>query len=132
MREGCETSDCTRENERKSMSQSLDVVIHLKDLVIEDHHRESIERRCEHLAEEFPEVDRVEISVHEDGADFQVHGHATGKNTDTAAHDQANEVVPAVDSVLDKLKRHLRKAHDKRIFAQRRDAQRHPPKRSAS
>jgi ribosome-associated translation inhibitor RaiA len=40
--------------------------------------------------------------------------------------------VPAVDAVLDKVKRQLRKAHDKRIFAQRRDAQRHPPKRSAS
>jgi ribosomal subunit interface protein len=114
------------------MSQSLDVVIHLKDLVVEDHNRESIERRCEHLAEEFPEVSRVEISAHEDGTGFQVQGHATGKNTDSVAHDAASEVMPAVDSVLDKLKRHLRKAHDKRIFAQRRDAQRHPPKRSAS
>lgn len=114
------------------MSQSLDVVIHLKDLTIEDQHRESIERRCEHVAAEFPEVDRVEISVHEDGAGFEVQGHATGKNTDSAAHASASEVVPAVDAVLDKLKRHLRKAHDKRIFAQRRDAQRRPPKRSAS
>jgi len=114
------------------MSQSLDVVIHLKDLTIEDQQRESIERRCEHLADEFSELDRIEIFVHEDGADFEVQGHATGKNTDSSAHATASEVVPAVDAVLDKLKRHLRKAHDKRIFAQRRDAQRRPPKRTVS
>jgi ribosome-associated translation inhibitor RaiA len=114
------------------MSQSLDVVIHLKDLTLEDDHRESIERRCRQLADEFPEVDRIEISVHEDGAGIQVQGHATGKNTDAATHADASEVVPAVDAVLDKVKRQLRRAHDKRIFAQRRDAQRNPPKRNTS
>jgi ribosome-associated translation inhibitor RaiA len=34
--------------------------------------------------------------------------------------------------VIEKIERQLRKSHDKRIFAQRREAQRNPAKRSVS
>lgn len=110
--------------------QRPDVVIHLKELSEDDESlRELIEQRCDQLAEEFREITRVEVSVHEDGAEFAVSGHATGKSTDIATHATASEIAPAVDAVLAKVQRQLRRAHDKRIFSQRREAQRDPPKR---
>jgi ribosomal subunit interface protein len=111
------------------MADSPSVVVHLKDVEIEERVRDSIERRCGQLAEEFREVGRFEITVSEDGAGFSVHGHARGKNTDVATHAAAAEPGPAADQVLDKIERQLRKVHDKRIFSQRREAQKDPPKR---
>ena len=55
--------------------------------------------------------------------------YAIGKNTDVATHANAEAVRTASDQVLDKIERQLRKVHDKRIFTQRREAQRDPPKR---
>ena len=116
------------------MTQSPSVLIHLKDLdldrEVDEGVRSLIDRRCEQLAGEFREVDRVEIKVEEDGGNgFVVHGHATGKNTNVATHASASDVMPATDQVLDKIERQLRRAHDKRIFGRRRDAQKTSPKR---
>jgi len=116
------------------MAKNPSVVIHFKDLVIEDQEqiKTSIEKRCEALAEEFREVSRFEITLTEAGSSIDVHGHATGKNTDVATHAAAGDPGPATDRVLDKIERQLRKVHDKRIFSQRRDAQKSPPKRQGS
>jgi ribosomal subunit interface protein len=111
------------------MSQSASVVVHFRDVEIDEAVREVVQRRCDHLADEFHEVSRFELTIAENGAGFTVHGHATGKNTDVATHADAEAVRTASDQVLDKIERHLRKVHDKRIFARRREAQRDPPKR---
>jgi ribosomal subunit interface protein len=111
------------------MTQSLTVIVHAKDLELDDHVKAQIERRCQQLADEFPEVARFEIAITEAGAGFNVHGHATGKNTDVATHADASDPGPAADMVIDKIAKQLRRVHDKRIFSQRREAQRDPPKR---
>jgi hypothetical protein len=41
-------------------------------------------------------------------------------------------MLPAAEKLLVKVERQLRRVHDKRIFVQRREAQRHPPKRETS
>ena len=84
--------------------------------------RASIERRSDHLAHEFREISRIELTLTEDGANVSVHGHVTGKNRDVGAHAEAGEAGPAADKVLDKLEKQLRTLHDKRIFTQRRSA----------
>ena len=113
------------------MTSQPAVVVHLKEVEVEDRLSELLERRCHALAEDFPEVRRFEITIAQDGnLGIEVRGHATGKNTDVATHAAASEAGPAVDRVLDRIARQLRANHDKRIFAQRRDAQRHPPKRT--
>ena len=112
------------------MTAQLEVVVHLREVEVEDHVSESIEKRCQALAKEFREVSRFEISIAHDGtSEIEVRGHATGKHTDIATHASASEPGPAIDRVLDRIARQLRAHRDKRIFAQRRDAQRHPPKR---
>jgi ribosomal subunit interface protein len=111
------------------MTRTPQIVIQTKDVTLDERARDAIERRCQHLAEEFPELLRIEIHVEPDGVGFAVHGHATGKNTDVATHASATEAAPATDMVLEKIARQLRRNHDKRIFSQRRDAQKDPPKR---
>lgn len=114
------------------MTQTPTVVLHLKEVATaDDLVREAIEKRCNLLAEEFHEITRVEVSLEIDGAGVTAHAHVTGKNVDAGTHASAAEPGPAADLALDKVERQLRKVHDKRIFAQRREAQKDPPKRKA-
>ncbi len=113
------------------MPQTPIVLIHFKDLPADEKLQETLQARCEHLAQEFHETARFEITFTEDGAGFTAHGHVTGKSTDVATHASASEMAPAGDQVLEKVERQLRRAHDKRIFSQRRDAQKDPPKRKS-
>ena len=104
-------------------------VVTFKDLRADERLRDAIEKRCAHLGEEFQEISRVEVTLSEDGAGYTAHGHITGKGSDVGAQAEASDLGAAVDRLLDKLERQLRKHHDKRIFAQRRTAQRDPPKK---
>jgi ribosomal subunit interface protein len=114
------------------MPRSPSVVLHFRDLEIDEMVRDSVQRRCDHLADEFHEVSRFELTITENGTGFIVHGHATGKNTDVATHAEAEAARAASDQVLDKIEKQLRRVHDKRIFTRRREAQRDPPKRRES
>jgi ribosome-associated translation inhibitor RaiA len=112
------------------MVQTAPVVIHFRDLHGTHHLRQQIEKRCAHLHDEFHEVSRFEITVQEDGkTGFVATGHVTGKGTDVGTHVAAREMEPAADQLLDKIERHLRRVHDKRIYGQRRGARRDPAKR---
>ena len=106
------------------MSRNPSVVLHFRDVEVDETVRESVHRRCDHLADEFHEVNRFELTIFENGTGFSVHGHATGKNTDVATHADAGAARVASDQVLDKIERQLRRVHEKRIFARRREARR--------
>lgn len=111
------------------MSRSPSVLLHFRDVQIDEDVREAVHRRCDHLADEFHEVNRFELTYMENGPGFTVHAHATGKNTDVATHADADAARAASDQVLDKIEKQLRRGHDKRIFGRRREAQRDAPKR---
>lgn len=111
------------------MVQIAPVVIHFRDLSETHQLRQQIEKRCAHLHDEFHEVSRFEITLKEDGAGFVALGHVTGKGTDVGTRVAAKELEPAADQLLDKIERHLRRVHDKRIYGQRRGARRDPAKR---
>jgi ribosomal subunit interface protein len=111
------------------VTQRLTLVTNFKDLSSDETVREAIEKRSRHLADEFREIVRIEVTLAPDGVGFTAHGHVTGKNTDIATHAAATGLWPAADKLLDKVERQLRRVHDKRIFAQRREAQRNPSKR---
>ncbi len=104
-------------------------LVTFKDLPADERVREAIEKRCAHLAEEFQEITRVEVTLSEDGAGYTVHGHVTGKGSDVGAQAEASDLGAAADRLLDKLERQLRKHHDKRIFTQSRKSRRDPPKK---
>jgi ribosomal subunit interface protein len=114
------------------MTEGPTVVVHVRDVTVKDSVREAIDKQCGRLVEEFKEVKRFEITISGDGLGFDVHGRATGKNTEVATHAMASEPGPAAEQMFDKIERQLRKVHDKRIFSQRRVAQKDPPKRKAA
>jgi len=114
------------------MASVTPVVIHFKDVPHSEKVREAMETRCTHLASEFEEVTRFEISFSPLGTDVEAHGHATGKHTNVATQASGKNLRAAGDQVLEKIERQLRKTHDKRIFSQRREAQRHPSKREVA
>ncbi len=112
------------------MSEDPAVVISFKDLKADERLRETLKERCRALTSEFPEVTRVELTLHPDGDDRSAHGRATGKDTEVVTRATASEMGAAADQVLDKLKQTLRRSHDKKIFSHRREAKQSHPRRS--
>ena len=111
------------------MIQGPSVVIHFGEVEHDEPLRESIEKQCQRLAAEFGEIPKIEISLIANGAGFETHAHVTGKGIDIATHATASELAPSADLAFNKTERQIRKIHDKRIFAQRREARRDPAKR---
>ncbi len=111
------------------MAGTASVMISFKDLPADERVREEVEQRCRQLAEEFPETTRFEITLAPDGAGHTAHGRVTGKLIEVATHAEAMEIAQAAGQLLDRVQRQLRRVHDKRIFAPRREAQRSHPKR---
>jgi ribosome-associated translation inhibitor RaiA len=110
------------------MAESTVVAISFKDMESNEQVRERAESRCRHLAEEFPEPTHIEVTFAEDGVGFSAHAHATG-GTEIAASATAPALPLAADRVLDRLAKALRRNHEKRIFAHRREAMQHSRKR---
>jgi ribosomal subunit interface protein len=107
------------------------VVISFKDMDSSKRVRREVQARCDALAEEFPETTRFEVILSVDGNDHTAQGHVTGNHTEAAGQAKAPELQQAADKALDALERQLRKLHDKKIFAQRREAQRASERRKA-
>jgi ribosomal subunit interface protein len=112
------------------MAEEATVIVHFKDVDRDEALHELLEKRCEHLAAEFHETSRYEISISPDNNDVSVHAKVTGKNTTIASHASATQMRQAAETALDRLERELRKDHDKRIFTPRRAAKRSQAKRS--
>jgi ribosome-associated translation inhibitor RaiA len=114
------------------MAEKPTVVISFKDLETDEELRETIETRAHALAAEFPETTRVEVTLAAEGAGHVSHVGVHGRSTQIDVHASAIEKELAVDRALEKLARALRREHDKRIFARRREAQKANPKRGSS
>jgi ribosome-associated translation inhibitor RaiA len=91
----------------------------------------AVHRECERLAgelqEEFPEISRFDVSVTHDGDDREMHLHITGKDVDLSARAQSRETREVVTQVFDRIRKQLRRHHDKQIFAHRRSVQKSKP-----
>jgi ribosome-associated translation inhibitor RaiA len=105
------------------------IAVHFKDMPVDDGVRDQVEERCRALSEEFPELTHVEVTLAPDGVGHHASGRVTGRRTELAAHATATEPGHAADQLLDTLRHQVRRYHDKRIFAHRREAQRENPKR---
>ena len=105
------------------------VTISFKDTPHSDRIQEAVEQRCARMADEFPETTRFEVTMAPEGAGYTAHGHVTGRETEVAGHAEGEQPGEAADRLLDKLERALRKIHDKKLFKNRREAQKHETKR---
>lgn len=105
------------------------VLVSFKDMPASERVRTTVEERCAHFAEEFPETTKFEVTVAPDGDGFTASAHVTGRETDVAGHGAGSHAGEAADRMLDKLERALRKVHDKKIFKNRREARKAQTKR---
>ena len=111
------------------MAETPTLVVRFKDVEHDEIVREEIERKIRQIAKDFPETTRFEISLEPDGAGFRIHAHVNGKSTELATHVDGPDLRTATDQLFHRVKHQLRRVHDKRIFTQRREAQRDPPKK---
>ena len=77
------------------------VVIHFREIENNDQIRDSIEKQSWQLAEDFREINRIEISLEANSPDFVAHAHITGKGTDIATQAEASELAPAIHLAFD-------------------------------
>jgi ribosome-associated translation inhibitor RaiA len=110
------------------MNETLTVVVRFKDAENDEDLREDIERRARELAEEISETSRFEIQLAPDGIGFRANGHVLGKGIDVTTHGEGSDLRVATDQLFRRLVRQLRRAHEKRIFLRRREAQKSSPK----
>jgi ribosomal subunit interface protein len=101
------------------MSETV-VAVHFKDMSVDDAVRDLVERRCTDLADEFPELTHLDVTLSPDGRGHHASIHVTGKRTEVASHAKAPEPGHAADRVLDQVRHQLRRVHDKRIYKHRR------------
>ena len=104
------------------MAEGVRVVIHFKEVANDDDIREHLEKRCQRLAEEFPETTDYEVHLEPDAEEISSHGHVIGRNTNLAGRASGSDLRQAGERLIDKLERELRRDHDKRIYTQRRKA----------
>lgn len=100
--------------------------IHFQDVRRSDGVRHECERLADALREEFPETSKVEVTVTHDGQEHGTLVHITGKDLDVAARAQSKELRDTVTDAFDRIRRQLRKHHDK-LISRRRGAQKAGP-----
>lgn len=105
------------------------VVVSFKDTPHSERVQEEVERRCLHMAGEFPETTKFEVILETEGTGFVAHARVTGRHTEVAGRAADAQLGRAADRLLDKLERSLRKVHDKKIFKNRRQARKSDNKR---
>jgi ribosome-associated translation inhibitor RaiA len=98
------------------------VAVHFKDMSVIDSVRDLVQERCVGLADEFPELTHLQLTLAPDGGGHHATVHATGRRTELASHARAPEPGHAAGRVLDQLRHQLRRAHDKHIYTRRRRA----------
>lgn len=79
------------------------------------------------LAEEFPEVNRFDVTQSLLGAEQTTTIHVTGRDLDLASSSRAAFARDSVNEAFSKLRRQLRKHHDKLIFNRRREVAKTAP-----
>ena len=94
--------------------------LHFHGVSHDDEIKQSCQRLADSLKEEFPETSKCEVTLTHVGDENELHLHVTGKDIDLAARAQAREVRDTVSEAFDRVRRQLRKHHDKQIFSRRR------------
>ena len=89
-------------------------------------HSLDLEEKCQslsrQLSEEFPEALTFDVTQSQAGADQMTTVHVTGRDIDLASSSTAEHSRESVNDAFSKVRRQLRKHHDKQIFKSRRNA----------
>jgi len=94
--------------------------IHFQDVPHSDAIRDECEQLASSLRDEFPETSKCEVTVTHAGDEKELHLHITGKDIDIAARAQARDLRETMTEAFERVRKQLRKHHDKQIFSRRR------------
>lgn len=87
-------------------------------------HSSYLRRKCVALStdlqEEFPEIIRFEITHSHAGEERTTLVHVTGKQLDVASSANSRDPRESVNDAFDRVRRQLRKRHDKKVTRKRR------------
>jgi ribosome-associated translation inhibitor RaiA len=104
----------------------LSFKIHFHDVP----HSVYLAQKCQELSralsEEFPEALRFDVTQSQLGVDQTTTVHVTGRDLDFASTSKAAHARESVNEAFTKLRRQLRKHHDKAIFNRRRELRAQP------
>ena len=98
--------------------------IHFHDVPHSAEIKQEFERLAATLREEFPEISKLKVSLNQSRAELETHLHVTGKDLELAAQANSHEPRISLQEAFERVRRQLRKHHDKVIYARRREAQR--------
>lgn len=102
--------------------------IHFHDVQQSDGVRDDCEKLARELDSEFPETQKFEVTIKRTGEQHATTVHVTGKELDLAASARSHVLDETILEAFEKVRRQLRKRHDKVIFGRRREATRNSPK----
>ncbi len=94
--------------------------LHFHDVPHSDELRADAERHVGELQQEFPGTSKCEVSFSRDRAEHQTHVHLTGKEGEFASHAADADAKAALEAAFARLRRQLRRHHDKVVFERRR------------
>jgi ribosomal subunit interface protein len=94
--------------------------VHFHDVPQSDDLRSEAERHVAALQQEFPATSKFEVSLSRDRAEHHTHVHLTGKEGEFAAHAANGDPRASLEAAFTRLRRQLRRHHDKRVLGRRR------------
>jgi ribosome-associated translation inhibitor RaiA len=100
--------------------------IHFHDLPHSQQIKDEFEKLATGVREEFPEIKKLEVSLNRSNDDLETHVHVTGKDLDLASSAKSRELRESLSEAFERLRKQLRKRHDKVIYSRRRVAQKAP------
>ncbi len=96
--------------------------MHFQDL----EHSDFLHSKCEDLSQslrnEFPETTRFEVTMTQVGDERATQVHVTGRDIDFVSSASSKSARESVNDAFDRVRKQLRKHHDKVIFNRRREA----------
>ena len=101
----------------------MTIRLHFHDVPTSDFVRGECEQFAADLQQEFPEASKFEISMTHTGEEKELHLHITGRDLEVAAKAHGRDLRETLRDAFVRVRKQLRKHHDKQIFSRRRAAQ---------
>ena len=102
--------------------------IHFQDVPHSDQTKGECEALAQGLQDEFPDVEKTEVTISHARDAYSTHLHVIGKHISINSSANSRELAETLTEAFTKAHTQLRKHHDKVVFSRRRDAQKTSPK----
>jgi len=103
----------------------MTVRLHFHDVPSSEFVRTECEQFAADVQQEFPETSKFEISMTHSGDEKELHLHISGRDLEVVAKAHGRDLRETLHDAFDRMRKQLRKHHDKQIFSHRRPGTKH-------